>query len=94
MILRHKTYFQLFDIFEHLMPFVFPLCVFTYILTARHLVEWSCSLSQEEQNPRLTTLKDAAKIVLELPFVFLISYVDIQRDSKRWTQILTSIFQN
>ena len=44
-------------------------------MTARHLVESSCSLSEETHNPQLDAIKNAAKIVLGLTLVFLISYV-------------------
>jgi len=77
MILRRKTYYQLVVIVEHLMSCVLPLFViaFTYILTLRHLVECSCSVSQKAQNHRLITLNDAAKIFLGFTLVFLISHV-------------------
>jgi hypothetical protein len=48
---------------------------FSYIMTARHLLESSCSLSEETQNSRLNTRKNAAKVVLGLTVVFLISFV-------------------
>jgi hypothetical protein len=42
---------------------------------ARHLVESSCSFSEEKQNPRLNTRKNASKVVLGLTVVFLITYL-------------------
>jgi hypothetical protein len=42
---------------------------------ARNLVESSCSLSEETQNPRLNTRKNTAKVVLGLTVVVLISYL-------------------
>jgi hypothetical protein len=48
---------------------------FSYIMTARHLLESSCSLSEETQNSRLNTRKTAAKVVLGLTVVFLIIFV-------------------
>jgi hypothetical protein len=48
---------------------------FSYITTARHLLESSCSLSEETQNSKLNTRKNTAKVLLRLTFVFLISYV-------------------
>jgi hypothetical protein len=58
-------------------PGVFPLCViaFSYIMTVRHLVESSSSLSEDTQNPRLNTRKNTAKVAMGHNFVFLISYV-------------------
>jgi hypothetical protein len=48
---------------------------FSYIMTACHLVEISCSLSEETQNSRLNPRKTTAKVVLGLTVVFLISFV-------------------
>ena len=75
-LLRTK-YYQRVAIFHLLVSCVLPLCViaFCYIMTVRHLVERSCSLSEETQNPRLNTRKTTAKVVLGLTVVFLISYV-------------------
>jgi hypothetical protein len=63
-------------IFELLVSCVFPLCViaFTYIMTSRHLAQSSRSISEGAQN-HLKTRKNAAKIVVGLTVVFLISYV-------------------
>ena len=75
--LWRTKYYQRVAIFHLLVSCVLPLCViaFSYIRTARHLVECSCSLSEETQNPRLNTRKTTAKVVLGLTVVFLISYV-------------------
>jgi hypothetical protein len=71
------TYYQLVVIFELLVSCVLPLCVvaFSYIMTARHLVKSSRSLSEGTQNPQLQTRRNSAKIVVGLTVVFLISYV-------------------
>jgi hypothetical protein len=76
-LLSLTKYYQYYFLFQLIVFCVFPLCViaFSYIMTARHLVESSCSVSEETQNPRLNTRKSTAKIVLGLTIVFLISYV-------------------
>jgi len=76
-ILGTIRYYQLVVIFELLVSCVFPLCViaFSYIMTARHLVESSCPISEGTQNPQLKTRRYTAKIVMGLIVVFLISYV-------------------
>jgi hypothetical protein len=63
--------------FKFLASCVLPLCViaFTYIMTARHLVDIPRSLSEGTQNPKLKTRRNTAKIVVGLTVVFLISYV-------------------
>jgi hypothetical protein len=70
-------YYQRVAIFHLLMSCVLPLCAiaFSYIMTAHHLLESSCSLSQETQHSRLNTRKNTAKVVLGLTAVFFISYV-------------------
>jgi hypothetical protein len=75
--LWRTNYYQRVFIFQLLVSCVLPLCViaFSYIMTARLLVESSCSLFEETQNSRLNTRKSSAKVVLGLTFVFLISYV-------------------
>jgi hypothetical protein len=77
LLLWRKKYYQRVAIFHLLVSCVFPLCViaFNYIMTVRHLVESSSSLSEETQNSRLNTRKNTSKVVLGLTFVFLISYV-------------------
>jgi hypothetical protein len=64
-------------IFQLLVSCVIPLFViaFCYIMTARHLVESSCSVPEKTRKSRLNTRKNTAKIVLGLTLVFLISYV-------------------
>jgi hypothetical protein len=64
-------------LFYFLVSCVFPLCViaFSYIMTARHLLESSSPISEETQNPRLNKRRDTAKIMLGLTIVSLISYV-------------------
>jgi uncharacterized membrane protein (UPF0182 family) len=63
--------------FELLVSCVLPLCViaFSYIMTARHLVKSAQPLSEEKQNPQLNTRTNAAKIVVGLTVVFLLSSV-------------------
>ena len=75
--LLFTKYYQLVNIFELLVSCVFPLCViaFTYIKTARHLLESSSLISEETHNPQLKKRKFTAKVVLGLTVVFLISYV-------------------
>jgi len=73
----HITYYQHVVIFELFVSCVLPLCVvaFSYIMTARHLVENSRAISEGTQNPQLETRRNAAKIVVGLTVVFVISYV-------------------
>jgi hypothetical protein len=70
-------YYHHFLVFQLLVFCVFPLCViaFSYIMTARHLVESFCSVSDKIQNNQMNTRKNTAKVVLGLTVVFLISYV-------------------
>jgi hypothetical protein len=72
-----NIYYQNVVIFELLVSCVLPLCViaFTYIMTARHLVESSRPISEGTQIPQLNTRKNTAKIVVGLTVVFLISFV-------------------
>jgi len=74
---RLITYYQRVVIFELLVSCVIPLCViaFCYIMTARHLVERSSVISEGTQNPQLKKRRNAAKIVLGLTVVFVISYL-------------------
>jgi hypothetical protein len=76
-LLWRTKHYQLVAIFHLLVSCVLPLFViaFSYIMTARHLLESSCPLSEETQNSRLNTRKTAAKVLLVLTVVFLISYV-------------------
>jgi len=73
----HITYYQHVVIFELLVSCALPLCViaFSYIMTARHLAENSRAISDGTQNPQLKTRRNAAKIVVGLTVVFVISYV-------------------
>ena len=70
-------YYQRVVIFELLVSCVLPLCVvaFSYIMTARHLVEGSRSISDGAQNPQLKARRYTAKMVVGLTAVFIISYV-------------------
>jgi hypothetical protein len=76
-LLWRKSYYQHVAVFHLLVSCVLPLCViaFSYILTARHLVESSSSLPEHTKIPRMNTRKSTAKVVLGLTVVFLISYV-------------------
>ena len=76
-LLWHLTYYQRVAIFQLTVSFVLPVCVisFSYIMTARHLVESSSSFSEETQNPQLNTRKNTAKVLLALTVVFLITYM-------------------
>jgi hypothetical protein len=71
------AYYQLVVIFELLVSCVLPLCVvaFSYVMTARHLLESSRGISEGTQNPQLETRRYTAKIVVGLTVVFLISFV-------------------
>jgi hypothetical protein len=75
-LLWRRNYYQHVTLFNLLVSCVLPLCVitFSYLKMARPLLESSCSLFEEKQNPRLNTRKRTAKIVLGLTVVFLISY--------------------
>jgi hypothetical protein len=74
---RNISYYHLVVIFELLVSCLLPLCVvaFSYVMTARLLVESSRSLSEGTQNPQMKTRRITAKIVLGLAVVFMISYV-------------------
>jgi hypothetical protein len=76
-LLLLRKYYQHVALFQLLVSCVLPLCViaFSYIMTARHLVENSCSVSEETQNPRLKTHTNTAQVVLGLTVVFLVSYL-------------------
>jgi hypothetical protein len=71
------TYYKRVVIFELLVSCVLPFCViaFTYIMTARHLVNSSRLLSDGTQNPQLETRRTTAKVVVGLTVVFLIGFV-------------------
>jgi hypothetical protein len=74
---RCVTYRKNVVLFDLLVSCVLPLCViaFSYIMTARHLVNSAQPISEETQNPKLNTRKNTAKIVVGLTVVFIISYV-------------------
>jgi len=77
MYLGRTIYYRRLVIFELIASCVLPLCViaFSYIMTARHLVENSRPLSEGTQNPQMKTRRNTAKTVVGLTVVFLISYV-------------------
>jgi len=84
------TYYQHVVMFELLVSCVLPLCViaFSYIMTARHLVQSSRGISEGTQNPQLKTRRNAAKIVVGLTVVFVISYVPYH---VLWTYFICSL---
>jgi hypothetical protein len=86
-----SNYYQRVSIFQLLVSCVLPSCViaFSYIMTARHLLESSCSLSEEAQNSRLNTRKNTAKVVLALIVVFLISYIPYHILQTIWFSSIT-----
>jgi hypothetical protein len=77
LLLWRRNYYQHVALFHLLMSCVLPLCViaFNYLCVARHLVESSCSLSEETQSPCLNTRTQTARVVLALTVVFMISYL-------------------
>jgi len=84
------TYYQRVVVFELLVSCVLPLCglAFTYIMTDRHLVESSRSISEGTQNPQLKTHRNTAKIMVGQTVVFLISYVPYHAF---WTYLICTI---
>jgi len=88
-ITNSLTYYRHVVIFELLASCVIPLFViaFSYITTARHLVESSRSISEGTQNPQLNTRRNTAKIVVGLVLVFLISNVPYHAF---WTNFICS----
>jgi hypothetical protein len=74
---KHVIYYRRVVIFELIISCVFPLFViaFSYIMTARHLLESSLSIFEDTKIPQQNTRRNTAKIVLGLTIVFLISYV-------------------
>jgi hypothetical protein len=56
---------------------ILPLCVivFSYVMTARHIMKSALPISDGVQHPQANAHKSTAKIVLELSIVFVISYV-------------------
>jgi hypothetical protein len=76
-LVKHVIYYRRVVIFELIVSCVFPLFViaFSYIMTARHLVESSLSIFEGTQNPQQNTRRNTAKFVMGLTVVFLFSYV-------------------
>jgi hypothetical protein len=88
------VYYKHVVIFELLVSCVLPLCViaFSYIKTARHLVESSRPICEGTQNPKLKTRRNTAKIVVGLTVVFVISYLPYHT---LWTYLIcTQIAKN
>jgi len=77
LILTRVNYYQRVVIFELLVSCVlsFIVIAFSYIMTTRHLVDISRSISEGTQNPQLKARRNTAKIVVGLTVVFVISYV-------------------
>jgi hypothetical protein len=86
-ILKDVKYYQRVVSFELLVSCALPLCViaFTYIMTARHLMESSRPISEGTQNTQLKTRRNSAKILVGLTVVFLISYLP---SHAYWTYII------
>jgi hypothetical protein len=63
LVSRRITYYRHVIIFELLVSCVLPVCViaFSYVMTARHLVEISRSVSVGAQNSQLKTRRNTAK---------------------------------
>jgi hypothetical protein len=75
--LKRTNYYPRMVVFELMVSCGFPLCViaFTYIMTARHLVESFRSIPVGTQIPQLNTTRNTVKILLALTVAFLISCV-------------------
>jgi len=75
--LKRTNYYPRVVVFELMVSCGFPLCViaFTFIMTARHLVESFRSIPVGTQIPQLNTTRNTAKILLALTVAFLISCV-------------------
>jgi hypothetical protein len=86
---KRKIYYETVVVFELCVSCLLPLCViaFSYIMTARHLVESSGSVAEEGNIPQMSTRKYTAKIVLALTIVFLISYVPYHAF---WTYVIST----
>jgi hypothetical protein len=75
-IYNSQIYYTQVVLFELMVACILPLCVivFSYVMTARHLVKSALPISQQIQHPQESTRRNIAKIVLGLSFVFVISY--------------------
>ena len=75
--LKNTAYYKRVFEFELFVSCVFPLfsIAFSLFMTARHRVESSSLISEETKTPQMNTRKNAAKIVIGLNLVFLITYV-------------------
>jgi hypothetical protein len=69
-----------FESFQILVSCVLPLCViaFSYIMTYRHLLRGTCSLSEEQQIPRMKTHNDTETVLFALSSLLLFSYEILQ----------------
>jgi hypothetical protein len=83
---RHIPYYKRVVISELLVSCVLPLCVtaFTYIITARHLVERYQSISEEAQNPQINT----SRKVQILWWDFLLFFRSAEPYHALWTYII------
>jgi hypothetical protein len=87
--LSHTTYYKRVVIFELFVSCVIPLSVigFTYITTARHLLN-SSRMSERTNSIQLQTRRNTARIVVGLTVVFLICYVPYH---VLWTYMIFTI---
>ena len=88
-ILTRVNYYQRVVIFELLASCLLLLCVieFSYVTTARHLVDSCRSMSEGTQNPQLKARRSTANIVVGLTVIFVISYVPYHAF---WTYLICS----
>jgi hypothetical protein len=105
-ITKIETYYLHVVIFELSVSCVLPLCVvaFSYVMTARHLVESSRPLSEGTQNPQLNTRRNTAKIVVGMTVVFMIShahyhafwtyYIYTEKDSSLYQIAIDFVYSN
>jgi hypothetical protein len=72
-----KSYYKSVVIFKLLVSCALPVCViaFSYIMSARHLVNSSLPLSDNIKHPLAETRKITAKVMLGLIVVYLVSFV-------------------
>jgi hypothetical protein len=90
---RKLAYYKRVAAFELLVYCLIPLFViaFSYIVTACHLLKSSCPVPEVAHNPQLNTRKNAAKIVMGLSLVFLISSVSYH---VLWTHLILNLDRN
>jgi Leucine-rich repeat (LRR) protein len=76
-VFDNTKYYKRVVLFELLVSCILPLCVivFSYVMTARHIMKSALPISDGVQHPQGNARKNTAKIVLGLSIVFVISYV-------------------